>query len=129
VEGGVPVMKRFARGADAGVLVRAGRGLMRLLLLLCAGGVGGGCCDETSRRYEIDAPDDTLVAMVAACEAAGTPTCADSTAPGCAPQACIDVCKRVMTIAGDDPGGIKLCLVNPPTPLQSTLEVIVTFCT
>jgi hypothetical protein len=105
--------------------VRSGCALIPLLFLLFAGG-GGGCCAERSRRYEIDAPDDALAAMVEACQT-GKASCANDPGP-CAPQACIDVCKRVMIIAGDDPGGLKLCLVNPPTPLEAVLEVIVTFC-
>ncbi len=122
-------MKGCASAADRGVVVRARRALMPLLLLLSAGAAGGGCCAETSRRYEIDAPDDALAAMVEACHAGiATSTCASQTAPGCAPQACIDVCKSVMTIAGDDPHGLTFCLVNPATPSGAALEVIVTFC-
>jgi hypothetical protein len=128
VEAFVPVMKRCARAADGGVLGRAGCASISLLLLMSAGGVGGGCCAETSRRYEIDGPDDALAAMVQACQAEIASTCASKTAAVCAPQACVDVCKRVMTIAGDDPHGLKLCIVNPATPSGAALEVIVTSC-
>jgi hypothetical protein len=107
--------------------VKAARALVPLLLLLFAGAVGGGCCDETSRRYEIDAPDDSLAALVEACQAAKA-GCADTTGANCKPQACADVCKSVMAIAGDQGQELKLCLVNPPTALGATLEVIVTFC-
>src|SRR4029077_1255629 len=107
--------------------VRAGRALVPLLLLMFMSAAGGGCCAETFRRYEIDAPDDGLAGMVDACQAEKA-SCANGAGANCPTQACLDVCKSVMALAGDHAEEIKLCLVNPPSPLGVSLEVIVTFC-
>ncbi len=102
----------------------------RVLVLLAALGLGG-CCDEQWRTYVLNSPDQDLSAMFAACQSAGNDACTRTSTAGC-PPACIEFCKRVMTIAGDNPGELKVCV--PGTSFYSlggtttTLRVVVAWC-
>jgi hypothetical protein len=94
--------------------VRAARIAALLGLGLLALG-GAGCCGEVSRSYVVDKPDDNLSQMLAACMAAPQPAChATSPSVDCLAPECRDLCKSIITLAGDSPDGLDQCTIYAP---------------
>jgi hypothetical protein len=87
-----------AAGTGAG-----GAALALLLGIAVLGGAGsGGCCGDESHVYVIPTPDASLAAALDSCSRDPFRNCSgfDPSKLECLSPVCLDVCKRVLEIAG-----------------------------